>query len=149
MFLHSGAGVTNDGVAPHDQRVVRARSNVAGALVVAQSGRPAEAERRLRDALGVFERRHRYAAAARAAATLGYLLRERGDVSRAEQTYERARVLFEVAGVPVAQSDGLSNGVLEAESEDYVHARTSSEPLPGGSTTPLASRPTTTPSTGL
>ena len=124
MFLHNGAGVTNDGGGRYDQRVVRARSSVAGALAVAEGGRPAEAERRLRDALGVFERRHRYAAAARAAATLGYLLRERGDLSRAEQSYERARVLFEVARVPVAQSDGLLNGTLEAETEDYVHAKT-------------------------
>ncbi len=108
---------------PHDQRVVRARSNVAGALVVAESGRPAEAERRLRDALGVLERRRRYAAAARAAATLGYLLRERGDVSRAEQTYERARVLFRVASAP-GYSSGAQSGIIEAEDEDYVHAKT-------------------------
>ena len=108
-----------------DQRVVRARSHVAAALVVAEGGRPAEAERKLRDALGVLERRHRYAAAARAAATLGYLLRERGDESRAESTFERARVLFDVA-TPVAAS--FRSPLLEldeerAEREDYVQAK--------------------------
>ena len=117
--------VTNDAIPVRpDQRVVRARSNVAGALVVAESGRPAEAERRLRDALGVFERRHRYAAAARAAATLGYLLRERGDVSRAAQTYERARVLFNVAKQPAGPAADVPGGIVEDETEDYVHAKT-------------------------
>ena len=108
-----------------DQRVVRARSHVAGALVVAEGGRPAEAERKLRDALGVLERRHLYAAAARAAATLGYLLRERGDVSRAESTFERARVLFDVA-TPVAtpfRSPLLELDEGRAEREDYVQAK--------------------------
>ena len=38
-----------------------------------------------------------YAGAARAAATLGWLFRERGDISRAKSTFERARVLFDVA----------------------------------------------------
>ena len=79
----------------------------------------------MRDALGVLERRHRYAAAARAAATLGYLLRERGDESRAESTFERARVLFDVA-TPVATS--FRSQLLEldeerAEREDYVQAK--------------------------
>jgi transcriptional regulator with AAA-type ATPase domain len=108
-----------------DQRVVRARSHVAGALVVAEGGRPAEAERKLRDALGVLERRHLYAGAARAAATLGYLLRERGDVSRAESTFERARVLFDVA-TPVAtpfRSPLLEVDEGRAEREDYVQAK--------------------------
>ena len=103
----------------------RARSHVAGALVVAEGGRPAEAERKLRDALGVLERRHLYAAAARAAATLGYLLRERGDVSRAESTFERARVLFDVA-TPVAtpfRSPLLELDEGRAEREDYVQAK--------------------------
>ena len=80
-----------------DARVARARSHVANALRVAGRGRSAEAERRLRDALGVLERRRRYAGAARAAATLGCLLRERGDLSRAKSTLERAQVLFDIA----------------------------------------------------
>ena len=108
-----------------DQRVARARSQVAGALVVAETGRPAEAERKLRDALGVLERRHRYAAAARAAATLGYLLRERGDVSRAESTFQRAQVLFDVASpIATAPRSRLPEPDEEwAEREDYVQAK--------------------------
>ena len=66
-------------------------------MLVARRGRPAEAERKLREAIGVLERRQQYAGAARAAATLGCLLRERGDMTRAETTFERARVLFDAA----------------------------------------------------
>ena len=116
---------TTSQVEIRDQRVARARSQVAGALVVAETGRPAEAERKLRDALGVLERRHRYAAAARAAATLGYLLRERGDVSRAESTFQRARVLFDVASpVATAPRSRLPEPDEQwAEREDYVQAK--------------------------
>ena len=115
-----------------DPRVTRARSHVASALMIAERGRPAEAERRLREALGVLERRRCFAGAARAAATLGCLLRERGDRSRAESTLERARVLFDVAVSttewptltatrPASPSGRLT--VHPSEREDYVLAR--------------------------
>ena len=106
-----------------DPRVTRARSHVASALMVA--------ERRLREALGVLERRRRFAGAARAAATLGCLLRERGDRSRAESTLERARVLFDVAVSttewpttatrPASPAGGLT--LHSSEREDHVLAR--------------------------
>ena len=115
-----------------DPRVTRARLHVASALMIAERGRPAEAERRLREALGVLERRRRFAGAARAAATLGCLLRERGEPSRAESTLERARVLFAAAETttewspltgkrPKSPSDTLT--VHPGEREDYVLAR--------------------------
>ena len=115
-----------------DARVTRARLHVASALMIAERGRPAEAERRLREALGVLERRRRFAGAARAAATLGCLLRERGEPSRAESTLERARVLFAAAETttewspltgkrPKSPSDTLT--VHPGEREDYVLAR--------------------------
>ena len=94
-----------------DERVVRARAQVVGAVGVARRGRPASAERMLRDALGVFERRHRYAGAARAAATLSLVLRERGDISRARDVLRRAHVLFEAAraeGDPSSDEDDLA-----------------------------------------
>ena len=114
-----------------DPRADRARSQVAGARAIAERGRPAEAERRLRDALGVLERRRRYAGAARAAATLGWLLRERGELSRAESTLERARVLFDVAVSTTAWSEWITTKAEAArqpgighpeEREDFVHA---------------------------
>ena len=98
--------------------------------MIAERGRPAEAERRLRETLGVLERRRRFAGAARAAATLGCLLRERGERSRAESTLHRARVLFDVAVSatptstakrPESPSDRLT--VHPGEREDYVLAR--------------------------
>ena len=115
-----------------DPRVTRARAHVANALMIAERGRPAEAERRLREALGVLERRRRFAGAARAAATLGCLLRERGERSRAESTLARARVLFDVAvstterpastpTSPELPSDRLA--VSLGEREDYLLAR--------------------------
>ena len=100
--------------------------------MIAKRGRPAEAERRLREALGVLERRRCFAGAARAAATLGSLLRERGERSRAESTLEKARVLFEVAVSrtpwPVATASTPEASLARAtahpgEREDYVFAR--------------------------
>ena len=115
-----------------DPRAEHARSQVAGAREIAERGRPAEAERRLRDALGVLERRRRYAGAARAAATLGCLLRERGELSRAESTLERARVLFDVAVSTFGWSESTTKKPESArqggtahlgEREDFVHAQ--------------------------
>ena len=71
----NGVGGNQVVTAIDDPRVTRARSHVASALMIAEGGRPAEAERRLREALGVLERRRYFAGAARAAATLGSLLR--------------------------------------------------------------------------
>ena len=84
----------------------------------------------LRDALGVLERRRRYAGAARAAATLGELLRERGQTQRAGVAMRQARLLFEAvesvdtSGVDDTE-DGRSDGgaLPEAEQEDYLEAR--------------------------
>ena len=99
---------------------------------MAERGRPTEAERRLRDAFGVLERRRRYAGAARAAATLRYLLRERGERSRAESTLERAHVLYDFAvstgGGPISTveesgSSPLTRRVYPDDQEDYVHAQ--------------------------
>ena len=98
-----------------DPRVTRARSHMASALMIAERGRPAEAERRLREALGVLERRRRFAGAA-----------------RAESTLERARVLFAVdvsttewptlrVTRPGSPSDGPA--AHPGEREDYVLAR--------------------------
>lgn len=115
-----------------DPRADRARSQVAGAREIAERGRPAEAERRLRDALGVLERRRRYAGAARAAATLGCLLRERGELSRAESTLERARVLFDVAVSTFGWPESTTKKPESArqmgtphlgEREDFAHAQ--------------------------
>ena len=97
-----------------DGRVVRARDQVANALGVARGGRSASAERMLRDALGVFERRRQYAGAARAAATLSLVLRERGQMSKANETLRQARALYEVA---------RDAGVPGQEEEDYAEAR--------------------------
>ena len=80
-----------------DGWVARARDQVANALAVARGGRSASAERMLREALGVFERRRQYAGATRAAATLNLVLRERGQTSKANDTLRQARVLYEVA----------------------------------------------------
>ena len=109
-----------------DARVARARSHVANALRVAGRGRSAEAERRLRDALGVLERRRRYAGAARAAATLGCLLRERGDLSRAKSTLERAQVLFDIA---VSAIDWPGTTTPPLESHRAIRAETTVAPL--------------------
>ena len=85
---------------PDDDRVVRARSRIISAREVARRGRYASAERMLRDALGVLERRRRYAGAARAAATLGELLRERGQTQRLTETLDEVAVAWQyVAGV--------------------------------------------------
>ena len=71
---------------------MHARGQVANALAVARGGRSASAERMLREALGVFERRRQYAGAALAAATLSLVLRKRGQVSRANDAlYDVAR----------------------------------------------------------
>ena len=104
-----------------DERVVRARARVAGALAVARGGRYASAERMLREALGVLERRRRYAGAARAAATLGELLRERGHGERAGVALRQARLLFDTA-----HSDADRNAqrrLSGSEREDYIEAQ--------------------------
>lgn len=100
-----------------DTRVERARTRVAGALAVAARGRYASAERMLRDALGVLERRQRYAGAARAAATLGLLLRERGQTARAGEAIQQARLLFDTARAGTA--GGPADALEGAEREDY------------------------------
>ena len=100
-----------------DARVARARTRVADALSVAARGRYASAERMLRDALGVLERRQRYAGAARAAATLGQLLRERGQAARAGEALQQARLLFDTAGA--GTSDGPADALAGGEREDY------------------------------
>ena len=71
----------------------------------------------LRDALGVLERRQRYAGAARAAATLGQLLREQGQTARAGEALRQARLLFDTAraGTSGSPADVLAGG----EGEDY------------------------------
>ena len=97
-----------------DGRVVRARAQVAGALAVARAGRLASAKRILRCALGVFERRQRYAGAARAAATLGLVLRERGQLSRATDELRRAHMLLDAVS---------EEGRPEDEAEDFTVAR--------------------------
>ncbi len=104
-----------------DERVVRARGRIANALAVARGGRYASAERMLRDALGVLERRQRYAGAARAAATLGELLRERGESERAGAALEQARLLFDTAGSDPAGD--ARNPLAGSEHEDYLEAR--------------------------
>ena len=113
MAAVSGAGSARD----DDARVARARTRVADALAVAARGRYASAERMLRDALGVLERRQRYAGAARAAATLGRLLRERGQSARAGEALQQARLLFDTArgGTVDGPADTLAGG----EQEDY------------------------------
>ena len=75
----------------------------------------------LRDALGVLERRQRYAGAARAAATLGTLLRERGQAARAGEAMQQARLLFDTAGA--ATAGGLADTLPGGEQEDYSAAR--------------------------
>ena len=115
-----------------DTWVVQARHDVARAFLVAGRGRAAEAERRVRRALGVLERRHRLAAAARAAATLGCLLRERGDGVRASSTLDHARVLVNLArtarrgerepGGGSSRSQGEELVSVE-EHEDFEHAQ--------------------------
>lgn len=106
---------------PEDPRVVQARTRVANAPAVAAGGRYASAERMLRAALGVFERRQRYASAARAAATLGQLLRERGQTERAGAALQQARVLFDT--VEGAHAPGDGRPLAGAEWEDYKAAR--------------------------
>ena len=104
-----------------DERVVRARARVAGALAMARGGRYASAERMLREALGVLERRRRYAGAARAAATLGELLRERGHGERAGAALRQARLLFDTAH---SDSDrDVQRHLSGGEREDYIEAR--------------------------
>ncbi len=104
-----------------DGRVVRARARIASALAVARGGRYASAERMLRDALGVLERRQRYAGAARAAATLGELLRERGESERAGAALEQARLLFDTA--QAGPAGDVRNPLAGSEHEDYLEAQ--------------------------
>lgn len=108
-------------VADDDARVVRARAHVAKALAFAARGRFAAAERMLRDALGVLERRQRYAGAARAAATLCQLLRERGQSERAGEALQQARLLFDNARA--GATDGPAATLAGGEREDYRAAR--------------------------
>lgn len=77
------------------------------------SGRPAEAERRLRDTLGVLELQRCFVGEA-AAATLGHLLRER---SRAESILERAHVLVDV----VVSEDSVA--VIESQNTGGIIGR--------------------------
>ena len=105
-----------------DTRVVRARARVASAVAVAHGGRYATAERMLRDALGILERRDQYAGAARAAATLSQLLRERGRTSTASVVWCRAQRLFAAAADLRKGQD--ADAPEAAEQEDYVEART-------------------------
>ncbi len=100
--------------------MVRARARIADALAVARGGRYASAERMLRDALGVLERRQRYAGAARAAATLGELLRERGESERAGAALEQARLLFDTAQADAA---GVRHSLAGSEHEDYLEVQ--------------------------
>lgn len=103
---------------------MRARARIADASTVARRGRYASAERMLRAALGVLERRRRYAGAARAAATLGSLLRERGQGERAGAVMRQAQLLFESAR-SVRNGNGSGPGVdlAGAEREDYFEAK--------------------------
>ena len=101
--------------------MVRARARIANALAVARGGRYASAERMLRDALGVLERRQRYAGAARAAATLGELLRERGESERAGAALEQARLLFDTAQADAA--GGVRHALAGSEHEDYLEVQ--------------------------
>ncbi len=101
--------------------MVRARARIASALAVARGGRYASAERMLRDALGVLERRQRYAGAARAAATLGELLRERGESERAGAALEQARLLFDTAQADAA--GGIRHALAGSEHEDYLEVQ--------------------------
>ena len=88
---------------------------------MARGGRYASAERMLRDALGVLERRQRYARAARAAATLGELLRERGESERGGAALDQARLLFDTAQPDAAGS--ARNLLAGSEHEDYLEAQ--------------------------
>ena len=92
----------------------------------------------LRDALGVLERRQRYAGAARAAATLGLLLRERGQTARAGEAMQQARLLFDTARAGTA--DGPTDTLGGAEQEDY-RAASALLHFPGAQ--PASSRPPT------
>ena len=104
-----------------DPRVAQARTRVAIAPAVAAGGRYASAERMLRAALGVLERRQRYAGAARAAATLGQLLRERGQAARAGAALQQAQLLFDtVENGSAGERGGALGG---GEWEDYQAAR--------------------------
>ena len=108
--------------ADNDDRVVRARSRIAGAQEVARRGRYASAERMLRDALGVLERRQRFAGAARAAATLSEILRVRGQRDRAGEAMKQAKLLFDAVGGEGRV--GAGSRLDGAEHEDYLEART-------------------------
>ena len=109
---------------PDDERVARARSRIATAREVARRGRYASAERMLREALGVLERRQRFAGAARAAATLGELLRERGQGERAGAVMRQARLLFEAVEIEDMPAGNLgAKAAARSDHEDYVEAR--------------------------
>ena len=97
---------------------------MANALAVARGGRYATAERMLREALGILERRDQYAGAARAAATLGQLLRERGRTSTASVVLDRARWLFDAAAPAGSHETTGAEALAAAEQEDYIEART-------------------------
>ena len=75
----------------------------------------------LRAALGVLERRQHYAGAARAAATLGRLLRERGQTARAGAALQQARLLFD--SVETGPTDAPGASLAGSEREDYQAAR--------------------------
>ncbi len=75
----------------------------------------------LRAALGVLERRQQYAGAARAAATLGRLLRERGQTARAGAALQQARLLFDT--VETGSADAPGGSLAGGEWEDYQAAR--------------------------
>lgn len=104
-----------------DGRVVRARARIANALAVARRGRYASAERMLRDALGVLERRQRYAGAARAAARPASRRRERGESEQAGAALEQARLLFDTAQADAA--GGVRHALAGSEHEDYLEVQ--------------------------
>ena len=116
------AAASPSGPEQHDDpRITWARTRVARARAVAAGGRFASAERMLRAALGVLERRQQYAGAARAAATLGQLLRERGQTARAGAALQQARMLFDTAETGTADAAGGS--LAGGDWEDYQAAR--------------------------
>ena len=80
----------------------RARRFASKGLVLARVGRPAGAERLLRQAVGAFSRRGEQSEAGRAAFDLGQLLLERGRTRDATAAFESARGLL----APTGQTSG-------------------------------------------
>ena len=114
------SGSAGPSASPRDIRAQRARHDVIRAVAIAASGRAAEAGRRLRSALGVLERRSLYATAARAAATLGCLLREQGDLAGARTTMERAHQLVAIARAQDPRASGPGDPPTDAPPTTYA-----------------------------